>query len=154
MDIYVRPYVHSKDSAYAGVATFKFFKMTDGHKFELIPEFAGFVYLDRGIAEERGKALEAEMDMQRLDAQLGIDEDGLDESGAQLWDDLQTPEAIEELSEDEHIECSAQRWQESQTDQGYWQQHQAPWQDHSPICNCPSCCGDEPEGYDPRREEF
>ena len=51
--------------------------------------------------------------------------------------------------EDERIESSAQRFMESQADQDYWQRRAAegyePWHGHSPTCNCPECCGDEPD---------
>lgn len=80
-------------------------------------------------------ALEAEQEMQALDEQL--DPDGLDEQGQATWNEYQSEES------------STQRWQESQADQDYWQQHQAPWQDHSLDCNCPACCGDEPPSDSP-----
>src|SRR5882762_10314065 len=100
---------------------------------------------------------ENEQVMQHLDQHLGIDADGLDESGTQLWDELQAPEAIEELSEDERIESGAQRWQESQADQNYWAQCAAEGYnpgEHDRNCDCRDCVGDEPDEYDPRREEF
>ena len=73
--------------------------------------------------------LQSEIEMQAFDEQL--DPDGLGEQGQAAWDEY------------ERLESSAGRWQESQADQDYWQQHQAPWQDHSPTCNCLSCCGEE-----------
>ena len=78
------------------------------------------------------EAFQAELDMQALESKM--------------WEKYQN--GRDKPSEDERIESSAQRWQESQADQDYWQRRQAEGyvhgQDHSPTCNCPDCCGDEP----------
>jgi hypothetical protein len=116
-----------------------------------------------------------EQDMQQLDT--AVDPDGLDAQGQTAWNEYEKPNALEELcegchrkeemcicggvpDEDVRLESSVQRFMESQADQDYWARRAAeghePWHDHSPTCNCPECCGDEPEpvpGWPPSAQE-